>query len=95
MAKTVLVSPILSTPNGIMSHGVAAPAGKMVFVSGQVSRNAQGEIVGKGDIRAQTRQVLENMKSVLAQGGATMDDVVKVTVSQLQPARLQGSIPLP
>ena len=80
MAKTILVSPILSTPNGIMSHGVEAPAGKMVFVSGQVSRNPQGEIVGVGDITAQTRQVLENMKSVLAQGGATMDDVVKVTV---------------
>ena len=80
MAKTVLVSSILSTPNGIMSHGVAVPAGKMVFVSGQVSRNAQGEIVGKGDITAQTRQVLENIKSVLAEGGATMADVVKVTV---------------
>ena len=80
MSKTVLVSPILSTPTGIMSHGVEVPAGKMVFVSGQVSRNAQGELVGKGDIVAQTRQVLENMKSVLAQGGATMDDVVKVTV---------------
>ncbi|MCH7714237.1 MAG: RidA family protein [Chloroflexi bacterium] len=80
MAKTILVSPILATPNGIMSHGVEVPAGKMVFVSGQVSRNSQGEIVGKGDITAQTRQVLENMKSVLAQGGATMDDVVKVTV---------------
>ena len=80
MAKTVLVSPILSTPNGIMSHGVEVPAGKMVFVSGQVSRNALGEIVGKGDITAQTRQVLENMKSVLAEGGATMGDVVKVTV---------------
>ena len=80
MSKTVLVSPILATPNGIMSHGVEVPAGKMVFVSGQVSRNAQGETVGKGDIVAQTRQVLENMKSVLAQGGATMDDVVKVTV---------------
>ena len=80
MSKTVLVSPILATPNGIMSHGVEVPAGKMVFVSGQVSRNAQGETVGKGDIIAQTRQVLENMKSVLAAGGATMDDVVKVTV---------------
>jgi 2-iminobutanoate/2-iminopropanoate deaminase len=80
MSKTVLVSPILATPNGIMSHGVAVPAGKMVFVSGQVSRNPQGEIVGIGDIRTQTRQVLENMISVLAQGGATMDDVVKVTV---------------
>ena len=80
MAKTVLVSPTLTTPNGIMSHGVSASAGKMVFVSGQVSRNARGEIVGQGNIRVQTRQVLENLKSVLAQGGAAMDDVVKVTV---------------
>ena len=80
MAKTVLVSPDLSTPAGIMSHGIKAQAGNMVFVSGQVSRNGQGEIVGKGDIEAQTRQVLENVKSVLTAGGATMEDVVKVTV---------------
>ena len=55
MAKTVLVSPSLSTTNGIMPHGISPPAGKMVFVSGQVSRNAQGGIVGIGYIRAQTR----------------------------------------
>ena len=94
MAKTILVSPILSTPNGIMSHGVEVSAGKMVFVSGQVSRDAQGEIVGKGDIRAQTRQVLENMKSVLAQGGATMDDVVKVSAPGLAEIRLEFSTAL-
>ena len=80
MAKEVLVSPNLSIPAGIMSQGIKAPAGNMVFVSGQVSRNAQSEIVGVGDIEAQTRQVLENVKAVLAQGGATLDDVVKVTV---------------
>ena len=51
----------------------------MVFVSGQVGRNAQGE-VAKGDIRAQTRQALENVKAVLEAAGATMDDIVKVTV---------------
>ena len=80
MAKTILQSPKVSATRGIMSQGVKVPAGNLVFVSGQVYRNAQGEIVGKGDIVAQTRQVLENMKSVLAAGGATMDDVVKVTV---------------
>ena len=80
MAKTVLVSPSLITPRGIMSHGTKTPAGNMVFVSGQVARNAQGELVGKGDVKAQTRQVLENVKSVLETAGATMDDVVKVTV---------------
>ena len=80
MAKTVLVSPSLITPRGIMSHGIKTPAGNMVFVSGQVARNAQGELVGKGDVKAQTRQVLENVKAVLETAGATMDDVVKVTV---------------
>ena len=80
MAKTVLVSPSLITPRGIMSHGIKTPAGNMVFVSGQVARNAQGELVGKGDVKAQTRQALENVKSVLETAGATMDDVVKDTV---------------
>ena len=80
MAKTVLVSPSLITPKGIMSHGIKTPAGNMVFVSGQVARNAQGDLVGKGDVKAQTRQALENVKSVLETAGATMDDVVKVTV---------------
>ncbi len=80
MAKEVLVSSQLSTPTGIMSQGIKAPAGNMVFVSGQVARNSQGETVGIGDIEAQTRQVLENVKAVLAEGGATLDDVVKVTV---------------
>jgi reactive intermediate/imine deaminase len=59
---------------------VKVPAGNLVFVSGQVARNAQGETVGKGDIKAQTRQVMENIKLVLEAAGATLDDVVKVGV---------------
>jgi reactive intermediate/imine deaminase len=45
-----------------------------------VARNGAGETVGPGDIRVQTRQVLENVKAVLEAAGATMDDIVKVTV---------------
>lgn len=80
MPKTILESPKLSKPSGIFSSGVKAPAGHLVFVSGQVARNARGETVGKGDIKAQTRQVLQNIQAVLEAGGATLDDVVKVTV---------------
>ena len=80
MPKIILESPKLSKPSGIFSPGVKVPAGHLVFVSGQVSRNAQGETVGKGDIKAQTRQTLENVKAVLEVAGATMDDVCKVTV---------------
>ena len=80
MPKTILESPKLSRPSGIMSLGVKVTAGNLVFVSGQVARNAQGETVGKGDIKAQTRQVLENIKAILESAGATFDDVVKVSV---------------
>ena len=52
----------------------------MVFASGQVARDVDGQLVGLGDIRVQTRKTLENLRAVLAEGGATMDDVVKVTV---------------
>ena len=80
MAKTVLQSSSVATPRGIMSQGIAVASGRMVFASGQVARDVNGELVGRGDIRAQTRKTLENLQAVLAEGGASMDDVVKVTV---------------
>ena len=52
----------------------------LLFISGQASIDEKENVIGKGDIKAQTRQTLENMISVLSQLGATMDDVVKVTI---------------
>lgn len=57
-----------------------ADLSSLLFISGQASIDEKGNLVGKGDIKAQTRQTLENMKLVLNQMGAGMDDVVKVTV---------------
>lgn len=57
----------------------AVRAGDMVFVSGQVPVKADGSMES-GNIEAQTRQVLENVKAALALAGATMDQVVKTTV---------------
>ncbi len=53
--------------------------GNLLFLSGQVAVDTDGQIVGKGDLGAQTRQVFENMKTVLEQAGATFDNVVKMT----------------
>src|SRR5919201_5619730 len=80
MQRTIVRSDKLAKPAGIFSPGVKVPAGELIFVSGQVARNAAGETVGRGDIRAQTRQALENVKAVLEAAGATMDDIAKVTV---------------
>ena len=51
--------------------------GKMIFVAGQLARNAQGVCVGKGDMRAQIQQVGENIKTCLEAVGATLADIVK------------------
>ncbi len=48
-------------------------------VAGQVAQDAEGTVVGRGDIEAQAVQVFENLKAVLASAGAAFDDVVKMT----------------
>ena len=80
MAKEILLSSNVAVPAGIMSQGVAVSTGRTVYVSGQVARGVDGQLVGRGDVHAQTRKVLENVQSVLAEAGGTMSDVVKVTV---------------
>lgn len=71
-------APGLSEP--ISHYSDAVVAGRTVYVSGQGSVDARGALVGANDVRAQTRQVLENLKVALVAAGATLDDVVKVTV---------------
>jgi enamine deaminase RidA (YjgF/YER057c/UK114 family) len=51
--------------------------GKMIFVAGQLARDAHGNLVGKGDMRAQIQQVGENIKTGLEAAGATLADIVK------------------
>ena len=51
--------------------------GKMIFVAGQLARDAQGVCIGKSDMRAQIQQVGENIKTCLEAAGATLADIVK------------------
>jgi 2-iminobutanoate/2-iminopropanoate deaminase len=78
MTKAAINPDGLPTPVGPYSHVVASPPGKLVFCAGQVALDADGEIVGAGDIVAQTRQVMENIRLSLEAAGATFADVVKV-----------------
>lgn len=52
--------------------------GPLVFVGGQLSLDENGVVIGTGDIEVQTRNVFENVGKVLADAGATWDDVVKI-----------------
>ncbi len=76
-----IISDKLPTPLGIYSQGIKVTnAGSLVFLSGFTSRDAAGNVVGVGDIEAQTRNVLESMQHALAEAGATLADVVKMTL---------------
>jgi reactive intermediate/imine deaminase len=61
------------------SHAVAF-TGPMVVVSGQVPLDEHGNLVGRSDPGAQARQVFRNLAAALAAAGATMEQVVKLTV---------------
>jgi reactive intermediate/imine deaminase len=58
----------------------AVRAGELLFVSGVVAVDADGALVGGDDVVAQTRQVFENMRAVLAAAGCGFEDIVKVTI---------------
>ncbi len=63
---------------------VVAGNARTVYVGGQDAVDAQGQIVGKGDIGAQTAQILENLRIALAAGGAGLEHVIKWNVYVVQ-----------
>ena len=62
------------------SNGVKVSGGDLLFISGQLAFDANAQLVGKGDMGAQTRQVLKNIGAVLEQAGGSFADIVRVTV---------------
>jgi enamine deaminase RidA (YjgF/YER057c/UK114 family) len=57
---------------------------KTVYVGGQDAVDASGAIIGKGDLKAQTEQILQNIQAALAAGGAQLEHVIKWNVYVLQ-----------
>ncbi|MCC3371543.1 RidA family protein [Cohnella sp. REN36] len=72
-------SPATMPPANGYSHVVEARQGRTIYISGQVALNAAGELVGPGDLAAQTRQVFENIRAALEAARADFHDVVKLT----------------
>ena len=66
-------------PFGVFSSAAWQPQGRVLQISGHVAQDPDGNTVGIGDIQAQTRQVLENIRRVLVSGGGKMSDIAQVT----------------
>lgn len=64
------------------SKGVKVDIGdsEMLFISGQISKNEKGEIVGRGDYAKQTEYIFEKIITILKEAGMELDDLVKVNI---------------
>lgn len=78
------------TPKGY-SHAAIIELGtcKMVILSGQVPFDAQGNLVGKGDIKKQAEQVFLNIKNAIAEAGGSMDNLVRLGYFLAEGAEIQ------
>jgi reactive intermediate/imine deaminase len=83
----------VAPPIGSYSHAVRIETGDTlwIYVSGQIAFDATGNIVGRGDLRAQTEQVFENLARVLEANGASFEDVVKIQTFMTALDDLAGS----
>ena len=81
MPKIVLKPENLNfQPRPSYPYSPGTKAGNMIFTAGQVAWDKSGNLIGINDVRAQTIQTLSNVISVLNEGGAKIDDVVKCNV---------------
>ncbi len=80
MSKKVIRTNHAPAPVGPYNQAIAA-SGQMLFIAGQIPLDPQsGNIVGEGDITAQTKQVMSNIEAILMAAEATWDSVVKTSV---------------
>jgi 2-iminobutanoate/2-iminopropanoate deaminase len=81
MSRQIISSSQAPRAIGPYAQAVAAPAGRLLFCSGQIPLDpTSGEMVGAGDVRVQTERVLQNLGAVLTAGGASFASVVKTTI---------------
>lgn len=80
MSKKVIRTDKAPAPVGPYNQAIAT-SGQMLFIAGQVPLDPKsGQIVGEGDITAQTQQVMVNIEAILTEAGANWDSVVKTSV---------------
>ena len=77
--------------SAVFSQGIVLPANaRLLLVGGQNGVNEKGEVVDKGDVARQTARALANMQKVLRAAGASIADLVKVTIILHHDADLQA-----
>ena len=77
--RTIVETRGVARPLGAYNHAVSVRPGRLVFIAGQVAVSEGDDVVGAGDLSAQTRQVFQNLEQILSSAGATFENVVQFT----------------
>jgi reactive intermediate/imine deaminase len=80
MSMQSFADPRLPKPMGPYSPVVKVTGGSIAYVAGMTALDADGKLVGEGDVKAQARQVIENVKYALEAAGGTLANVARTTV---------------
>ncbi|MFJ6892680.1 RidA family protein [Streptomyces hokutonensis] len=81
MSSTIALNPAELPPlTGVISHGLAVPDLGLLYTSGQVAWDAEGKLVGRGDLAAQFAKAYENIDAVLVAGGSSRSKIIKETI---------------
>lgn len=78
MAREIIHPASVHSTAGV-GYSHVAKAGDTVYVAGQIALDVDGDLVGKGDIEAQTQQVYANLQAILEELGGSLEDIVKLT----------------
>ena len=79
MERRYVNPPTLPTPRGY-SHAILVTGGRLLFLGGQDASDAEGRIVGAGDLVAQFEQAFKNLQVVVREAGGTMADIMKLNI---------------
>ena len=78
--KKIITSSNAPAPIGPYSHANMVPAGNMLFVSGQVAKDAKTGALVLDNIKSETQKVMENVSAILKEAGMDLTQVVKTTI---------------
>lgn len=92
LKRTIVKTEKAPLPLGPYSQAIRTQPGELMFLAGQVAVNNDGNLVGAGDVVAQTRQIFENIGGVLSSAGASFSNIVEMTSYVVGRESVQGFI---
>ena len=89
MAREIIQPASVHSTAGV-GYSHVAKAGDTVYIAGQIALDAGGNLLGKGDVEAQTHQVYANLQAILDELGGSLEDIVKLTTYLTERSHLEA-----